>query len=237
MLKSKGKILILSTIAVPLFLSNVAYAAHVTVNRDVDLIAGSIFNGPQLFKYVSTANDRFSLSVGDTFTYNVRFLNNGSLSLRNIGIVDVTFFVPGLFPPGAVLPNTGVTSTSRLSLLDQNGLAVRTSDDVTRAFAMPTVLYSPAQNSFGAVDFQPDNLAGRITFFGVSVTGTVDSFTNPTVSSLPYEGFFFTVALNTPQGGGVPEPATWAMFIVGFGLVGASLRRRRAVRFGGYHIA
>lgn len=29
--------------------------------------------------------------------------------------------------------------------------------------------------------------------------------------------------------GAIPEPATWAMLIAGFGLVGASLRRRRAV--------
>ena len=27
--------------------------------------------------------------------------------------------------------------------------------------------------------------------------------------------------------GAVPEPATWAMMIVGFGLVGGALRRRR----------
>ena len=29
-------------------------------------------------------------------------------------------------------------------------------------------------------------------------------------------------------GGGVPEPATWAMMIAGFGLVGATLRRRKS---------
>jgi hypothetical protein len=28
-------------------------------------------------------------------------------------------------------------------------------------------------------------------------------------------------------GGGVPEPATWAMMIIGFGMIGAALRRRR----------
>ncbi|WP_207789923.1 PEPxxWA-CTERM sorting domain-containing protein [Sandarakinorhabdus limnophila] len=30
-----------------------------------------------------------------------------------------------------------------------------------------------------------------------------------------------------PGGGEVPEPATWAMLIAGFGLVGAVARRRR----------
>ncbi|PZU50012.1 MAG: hypothetical protein DI568_04320 [Sphingomonas sp.] len=38
----------------------------------------------------------------------------------------------------------------------------------------------------------------------------------------------FTYTPGTPTGGGVvPEPAAWAMMIAGFGLVGASLRRRR----------
>ena len=35
----------------------------------------------------------------------------------------------------------------------------------------------------------------------------------------------------TPPTAGVPEPATWAMMIAGFGLVGASLRRRRRTAF------
>jgi hypothetical protein len=29
--------------------------------------------------------------------------------------------------------------------------------------------------------------------------------------------------------GGVPEPSSWAMLIAGFGLVGATMRRRRTV--------
>ena len=34
---------------------------------------------------------------------------------------------------------------------------------------------------------------------------------------------------NDPGGGAVPEPASWAMMIVGFGGVGAAMRRRRTL--------
>jgi hypothetical protein len=47
---------------------------------------------------------------------------------------------------------------------------------------------------------------------------------NPESGELP----FVRVAINSSTGGVVPEPATWAMMIAGFGLVGAVSRRRRA---------
>jgi hypothetical protein len=37
------------------------------------------------------------------------------------------------------------------------------------------------------------------------------------------------VLYSTEEGGVVPEPATWAMMIAGFGLVGAAMRRRKTV--------
>ena len=42
-------------------------------------------------------------------------------------------------------------------------------------------------------------------------------------------GFTFSFAA-TPAVGGVPEPATWALLIGGFGAVGAAARRRRALQ-------
>ena len=42
------------------------------------------------------------------------------------------------------------------------------------------------------------------------------------------QGNWDNVRLDGPSGtGGVPEPASWALLIAGFGMVGASLRRRR----------
>jgi PEP-CTERM motif len=47
-----------------------------------------------------------------------------------------------------------------------------------------------------------------------------------------YSGAAPVVTLTVTGGGTVPEPASWALMIFGFGMVGASLRRQRtAVRF------
>ncbi len=43
--------------------------------------------------------------------------------------------------------------------------------------------------------------------------------------------------LEQTTAGGVPEPATWAMMLGGFGLAGASLRRRRASLFASQRVA
>ena len=43
----------------------------------------------------------------------------------------------------------------------------------------------------------------------------------------PTSTYGYVVELDPAQPGGVPEPATWAMVIGGFGLVGATMRRRR----------
>jgi hypothetical protein len=77
-----------------------------------------------------------------------------------------------------------------------------------------TAFTPPADGSVGTVDFAGLNLTGgthAIQFLQDLAPGDTWTF----VSEVSFFG--------TP---GVPEPATWAMMIVGFGLAGTALRRR-----------
>ncbi|MBC7495944.1 MAG: PEP-CTERM sorting domain-containing protein [Sphingomonadaceae bacterium] len=62
----------------------------------------------------------------------------------------------------------------------------------------------------------------RLCIHTITSTGgfRINDITNLNVSTA-YEKLAFT------SNGAVPEPAAWALMIAGFGLVGASLRRRR----------
>ena len=64
---------------------------------------------------------------------------------------------------------------------------------------------------------------GSFDFVG---TGSPTSITLAAVTAGNGGVFFDSVSVQTA--GGVPEPATWALMIGGFGLAGAMLRRRRA---------
>jgi hypothetical protein len=77
----------------------------------------------------------------------------------------------------------------------------------------------------GGTDFNP--LPNAPSFLGfVSSTGfTTVTFTNPFGGG---DNDSFGVD-NLRFGGVVPEPATWAMMIIGFGAAGSVIRRRRAV--------
>jgi len=57
-------------------------------------------------------------------------------------------------------------------------------------------------------------------------------FYNYSQANVLYAGIEEVVLPPTPGPGGIPEPATWAMLILGFGLVGGAMRRRRGVAAG-----
>ncbi|MFN3371400.1 MAG: PEPxxWA-CTERM sorting domain-containing protein [Sphingomonadaceae bacterium] len=81
-----------------------------------------------------------------------------------------------------------------------------------------------------ACDFSLYN-AGYCPFVaaGVAFSGTAKSIVFAGVANfVVFDDITFGSSRPGGGGGVVPEPATWAMFITGFGLVGGLLRRRRA---------
>lgn len=92
--------------------------------------------------------------------------------------------------------------------------------------------YNPVSSLFVlATDGSPNGCtlsAGSFCAYGFSVYGGAPTF----VAQAPADGGAWQAALiaDETQVGpiGVPEPASWAMLIAGFGLVGSVLRRRGA---------
>lgn len=87
-----------------------------------------------------------------------------------------------------------------------------------------------AYSGFG----DPIGRGGGVSF--AARGGQTSSFDNPITGIIfdPNDLDRFelvNVSYDPPGGGAVPEPATWMMMILGFGMLGAALRRRRVVSY------
>lgn len=149
--------------------------------------------------------DPFFVEVGDEVTVNValdEFLLTPAAA-NQIFTLDLN---------GGFANNDLNNSSTQFDLLDGD-LAGQT-------------FFSGCSNCFSAV-------IGRFPGTAFSVQNltaifTIDSISEPiefTNAALGYQ-----LSAGAGGGGAVPEPSTWAVMILGFGLAGAALRRRTAVR-------
>ncbi len=95
------------------------------------------------------------------------------------------------------------------------------------SFAMDYTITADASGFFHK-PFEVTEIAGYVATGGTTaLTFVVKSMTNPGNNDPIIDRVIFerTGTTNIP---GVPEPATWALMLSGFGLAGAALRRRRA---------
>ncbi|ODT89770.1 PEPxxWA-CTERM sorting domain-containing protein [Phenylobacterium sp. SCN 70-31] len=165
----------------------------------LDLLAGDDFSP-------------FELQVGDVFNLTVTLD-----TFLDVPASDITFFGVDLLTSGqfGFPPDFGSISTGSVAPLD-GGLG-------------GNVYYSGCSNcAAGSAILSP---GPAFSFSQLFVSITIDNLTpfDPGDTS-PFElqGFVLRYQATTnPVTGAVPEPATWAMMIGGFGLAGAVLRRRR----------
>lgn len=197
-----------------------AQAATVTIDQTLDLTAPKLISGPGFQGWQDTpafsGGLSFDLSEGDELDYTIDFLGAQTLTLVNT--TSLWAFVYSGNPP------SDVTGTGTLSLLDSNGDAFLTSN-----IKVSTEGAIHFGQDFGAADFA-GGLAGSLTFSGLRYVGTLDDYVLGGTTTRTYNTpAFFLNADQAIVGGVVPEPATWAMMIIGFGAAGSMIRRRKAV--------
>jgi hypothetical protein len=130
----------------------------------------------------------------------------------------------------------GSGNTDTLGFFTQDGSANNYTGDF---FTLLVNFTAPAGVGGGGNYFA--NLIGQVTGAGANNGGVQVTFTNPTQTFTYGNGQTFTLTVNNvavsgtgalaPITGyiqaGVPEPATWAMMLLGFGGIGMAMRRRR----------
>jgi hypothetical protein len=200
--------------AIVLGMAGSAQAATIALNQTLDITQPKAIPGPGFQGWQGSpafnGGYSFDLAEGDIFDFTLDFLGAQSLTFSS------TSFLWAFSYSGS--PTSDIVGTGTLSLLDGLGNVIETS-------FLKTSTEGSAHfgQQFGAADFA-SGLSGSITFSGLRYTGTLDDYLEPGLTTRNYAdnpGFFFNA--NTAA---VPEPASWALMIAGFGLVGSAMRRR-----------
>lgn len=145
----------------------------------------------------------FTVAQGDTISEGVSFSSLFTVPASQ----NFTFF--GLFLTGSTFPteNTGVDGTTNFY------------DGATLVRQGATGTTSSKQLVNATVEGPPFNTAW--TFDSLTSQWTITTLGTPALLDRAF--ISYTLTSNA-----VPEPASWALMITGFGLIGAALRRRSA---------
>jgi hypothetical protein len=153
-------------------------------------------------------------------------LNVGNFVATGIADTSTLNFNFGATTPATVLSSFTIafgsnvyTATNTIRFFDNQGNGISGFNDSTTQDVLD--FQAAAFNSYNAIS-NIGPLPVAFTFNSTLATnaGALDFLTPPT------NLVFQAVVGNTPA---VPEPASWAMMIAGFGLAGAALRRRAKV--------
>jgi len=151
---------------------------------------------------------------------------------------DVTWLVSGAFDDGSTL--AGSFTLNQYGFVSAVDLTTQSQGVFTGVnyVLQPTF---PANNGFNFLEIDPGPYTGalRLNFDGPiadangPIAGTVSilstSFECQNSQNCQAAGGNTRFLVGGSASSSVPEPASWAMMIAGFGMVGAAMRRRRGV--------
>ena len=182
-----------------------------------------------------TAQPDATTVIGNIGAIGVTF--SGSVNFSQLNNAGTDYWVDGGYtqglvnrPVGTDLISLNEAGTKRItfsSAVKDVYIAFTSWNGNTANFSSPFTVVSQGCGFWGCGTFNVngtnDGFFGNGEVHGVlKFSGTLTSLTF-TDTSENWHGF--TIGIGAPAG--VPEPASWAMLIAGFGLVGATMRRRR----------
>ncbi|MFQ3595228.1 MAG: choice-of-anchor W domain-containing protein [Sphingomonadaceae bacterium] len=172
--------------------------------------------------------------VTSALTNSPPFVGNNNVLVANGVATDFTITRVGNILTFTLLPASGavmLASDSRTSIGLIDAFSVRIRSTASGSIGYSNLMFSDsAVSGLMLADISASGGGGAIRLFeGIApgdftLSGTLTrSWTGsePNGSNLATQIKFLTT------GGVIPEPGTWAMLIVGFGLVGAAMRRQR----------
>jgi hypothetical protein len=212
------KLLAAAAVAVGLAFAQGALANTVVLNETVDISQPENPSSPTFFGWRdftdTTPGGAFSpdfsytLTAGDSLDFTAMFAHGETLTLKNPNL----FWLFSYATDGQV---SDVNGTGSLELLDAAGNPiytsnVKTDDEGSVHFGQ---FFSPS-------DFT--SLPSSVTIGGLHYVGTLNFYDDPTVTTRTYADpqVIFGVSAT-------PEPASWALMLIGFGGLGAALRSSR----------
>ena len=176
--------------------------------------------------------DNFSAVAGDPLAFNFNYITTDGSGFSDYAFAELqtslgatvaylftarTVPPPGNTSPGFGLPANGATLTpGSTPIISGQTIFSPLGTDSGRCFdsgcgntGWIASLFNIGQSGdfrlrFGVTNFSDTQFQSALAFSGVTVN-------------------------NAPVIGAVPEPTTWAMMLIGFGAIGASMRRRRRV--------
>jgi PEP-CTERM motif len=136
--------------------------------------------------------------------------------------------IGGTFSITSATPVDGTTNllTGTFSGAQISGPAFGTTTSVQDNFATGSVTYATGLAK-SLLSFGSDTSGDGFSFSGTSLTTLALKGNSPASFSGVFTGNFAATSAGPGGAGGVPEPATWAMMLVGAAAVGGVLRRSR----------
>ncbi|MBI1199746.1 MAG: PEP-CTERM sorting domain-containing protein [Phenylobacterium sp.] len=203
-------------------------AAHAGVIYD-NLPTGPRYGGYCFFNTTCAANHRF---VGDNYAAQLFTLADAA-TIKSAGFVEMDLEVYGtsvnwkfyLADGAGGLPGTLVTEGSSAILASTNIDVDHQYNISLNLFDLPSISLDAGDYYFALQLVSP--VEDIFLTEGLRNSGAAETNDGGASWSAPYEELSSVgVALYGTIGGAVPEPATWALMIMGFGGAGAMLRRR-----------